>query len=224
MRCGATRTSCRSRCAAPHARRPSAPDGRRLYTLYTRDATATEPAESFVHVLDLERERATCIDLPAEFASSPVGAVAVSPSGTRLYVVAPAAGALAEIDTAALRITRTAQLPGAVDRDDGAGNRRREHDALRRHGRRGDVGGPHRSHRVRRVVRARAPSPASSRRRARARSSSRSPTGCSRSTRRRARPSASSLRSMPARSTTSRPRCARSSRRTAPTSSAPAER
>jgi hypothetical protein len=88
-----------------------APDGRRLYTLYTRDATATEPAESFVHVLDLQHERATGVDLPPEFASSPVGAVAVSPSGTRLYVVAPAAGALAEIDTAALRITRTAQLP-----------------------------------------------------------------------------------------------------------------
>ena len=44
---------------------------------------------------------------------SPVGAVAVSPSGTRLYVVAPATAALAEIDTAALRITRTAQLPEA---------------------------------------------------------------------------------------------------------------
>ena len=48
---------------------------------------------------------------PREFASSPVGAVAVSPSGTRLYVVVPAAAALAEIDTAALRITRTAHLP-----------------------------------------------------------------------------------------------------------------
>lgn len=88
-----------------------APDGRRLYTLYTRDATATEPAEAFVHVLDLQRERATCVDLPPEFAASPVGAVAVSPSGTRLYVVAPATAALAEIDTAALRITRTAHLP-----------------------------------------------------------------------------------------------------------------
>jgi len=88
-----------------------APDGRRLYTLYTRDATATEPAEAFVHVLDLEHERATCVDLPAEFAASPVGAVAISPSGTRLYVVAPATAALAEIDTAALRITRTAHLP-----------------------------------------------------------------------------------------------------------------
>jgi DNA-binding beta-propeller fold protein YncE len=88
-----------------------APDGRRLYTLYTRDATATTPAEAFVHVLDLEHERATCVDLPAEFAASPVGAVAVSPSGTRLYIVAPATAALAEIDTAALRVTRTAQLP-----------------------------------------------------------------------------------------------------------------
>jgi hypothetical protein len=87
-----------------------APDGRRLYTLYTRDATATEPAEAFVHVLDLERERATCVDLPPEFAASPVGAVAVSPSGTRLYVVSPASGALAELDTAALRVTRMARL------------------------------------------------------------------------------------------------------------------
>jgi hypothetical protein len=87
-----------------------APDGRRLYTLYTRDATATEPAEAFVHVLDLERERATCVDLPAEFATSPVGAVAVSPSGTRLYVVAPATAALAEIDTSRLQLTRTGRL------------------------------------------------------------------------------------------------------------------
>jgi len=89
------------------------PDGRRLYTLYTRDATATAPAEAFVHVLDLERERATCVDLPAEFATSPVGAVAVSPSGTRLYAVSPATGALAELDTAALKVTRTGHLPVA---------------------------------------------------------------------------------------------------------------
>jgi hypothetical protein len=90
-----------------------APDGRRLYTLYTRDATATAPAEAFVHVLDLQHERATCVDLPPEFAASPVGAVAVSPSGTRLYVVSPATASLAELDTAALRVTRTAHLPEA---------------------------------------------------------------------------------------------------------------
>jgi DNA-binding beta-propeller fold protein YncE len=87
-----------------------APDGRRLYTLYTRDATATEPAEAFVHVLDLQRERATCVDLPAEFATSPVGAVAVSPSGARVYVVAPATAAVAEIDASRLALTRTGRL------------------------------------------------------------------------------------------------------------------
>ena len=41
-----------------------APDGRRLYTLYTRDATATEPAEAFVHVLDL-RARARHLRRPS---------------------------------------------------------------------------------------------------------------------------------------------------------------
>jgi hypothetical protein len=88
-----------------------APDGRRLYTLYTRDATPTEPAEAFVHVLDLARERATCVDLPPEFATDPVGAVAVSPSGTRLYVVSPAVGAVAELDVASLSVARTGRLP-----------------------------------------------------------------------------------------------------------------
>jgi hypothetical protein len=88
-----------------------APDGRRLYTLYTRDATATDPAEAFVHVLDLEEQRATCVDLPGEFAVSPLGALAVSPSGTHLYVTAPAAGALAELDTGTLKVTRTATGP-----------------------------------------------------------------------------------------------------------------
>jgi hypothetical protein len=90
-----------------------APDGRQLYALYTRDATATEPAEAFVHVLDLERERATCVDLPPEFAADPVGAVAVSPSGTRLYVVSPAVGAVAELDVASLTVARTGRLPAA---------------------------------------------------------------------------------------------------------------
>ena len=92
-----------------------APDGRRLYTLYTRDATASAPAEAFVHVLDLDREQATCVDLPADFAVSPLGALAVSPSGTRLYVAAPAVGAVAELDTGALEVTRTTTMtPQAV--------------------------------------------------------------------------------------------------------------
>jgi hypothetical protein len=85
-----------------------APDGRRLYTLYTREATATNPPEAFVHVLDLEQQRATCVDLPPEFATHPLGALAVSPSGTHLYVAAPAASAVAELDTGTLKVTRTA--------------------------------------------------------------------------------------------------------------------
>jgi hypothetical protein len=87
-----------------------APDGRRLYTLYTRDATPTEPAEAFVHVLDLDDETATCIDLPAEFASNPLGAVAVSPSGARAFVFVAAAGVLAELDTRSLTVSRTALI------------------------------------------------------------------------------------------------------------------
>ncbi len=88
-----------------------APDGRRLYTLYTRDATPTEPAESFVHVLDLDQQVASCVDLPPEFAASPLGTLAVSPSGNRLYIAAPSIGAVAELDTNALTITRTATGP-----------------------------------------------------------------------------------------------------------------
>jgi hypothetical protein len=91
-----------------------APDGRRLYTLYTRDATADEPAEAFVHVLDLDAETASCVDLPAEFATDPLGAVAVTPSGSRLFVYSPNAGALAELDTQNLEVTRTATVAPPV--------------------------------------------------------------------------------------------------------------
>jgi hypothetical protein len=91
-----------------------APDGRRLYTLYTREATGSTPAEAFVHVLDLEKEQATCVDLPAQFATSPLGALAVTPSGSHLYVAAPAVGALAELDTTKLTVTRTVVLPADV--------------------------------------------------------------------------------------------------------------
>jgi hypothetical protein len=91
-----------------------APDGTRLYTLYTRDATADEPAEAFVHVLDLDDETASCVDLPPEFSTDPLGAVAVTPSGSRLFVYAPTTGALAELDTRSLEIARTATVTGPV--------------------------------------------------------------------------------------------------------------
>jgi len=88
-----------------------APDGRRLYTLYRRDATPDEPAEAFVHVLDLDAETASCVDLPPEFATDPLGAVAVTPSGSTLFVYSPTVGALAELDTKRLAVTRTATVP-----------------------------------------------------------------------------------------------------------------
>jgi hypothetical protein len=91
-----------------------APDGRRLYTLYTRDATADEPAEAFVHVLDLDHEIASCVDLPPEFSTDPLGAVAVTPSGSRLLVYAPTTGALAALDTTSLEISRTGAVPAPV--------------------------------------------------------------------------------------------------------------
>jgi hypothetical protein len=91
-----------------------APDGRRLYTLYTRDATPTAPAQAFVHVLDLDHESANCVDLPPEFANDPLGAVAVTPSGSRLFVYAPTTGALAEMNTRSLEIARTGSVPPPV--------------------------------------------------------------------------------------------------------------
>lgn len=48
-----------------------APDGRRLYTLYTRDATATDPAEAFVHVLDLEEQRGDLRGPPGRIRGEP---------------------------------------------------------------------------------------------------------------------------------------------------------
>jgi hypothetical protein len=91
-----------------------APDGRRLYTLYTRDATADEPAEAFVHVLDLDNEIASCVDLPPEFSTDPLGAVAVTPSGGRLFVYSPTSGVLAELDTKSLDIARTGSVTPPV--------------------------------------------------------------------------------------------------------------
>jgi DNA-binding beta-propeller fold protein YncE len=50
------------------------------------------------------------VDLPPEFATDPLGAVAVTPAGTRLFVYAPTASALAELDTNTLEISRTATV------------------------------------------------------------------------------------------------------------------
>ena len=86
------------------------PDGTRLYTLYTVKNRGTSYA--FVHVLSLDELWAHCVDLPEEFATAPqkVSALAVSPDGNELYVANGRERLLAEVDTGALTVARTAPV------------------------------------------------------------------------------------------------------------------
>jgi hypothetical protein len=88
----------------------ASPDGRRLYTLYTL-AGPGGTRRAFVHVLSLDELWAHCVDLPPAFAAADQSsiAVAVAPDGSRLYVTDGTTGAVAEVDTEALAVTRTAQ-------------------------------------------------------------------------------------------------------------------
>jgi hypothetical protein len=90
----------------------ASPDGRRLYTLYSLE-DADGDLHSFVHVLSLDQEWAHCVVLPSDFRTEKERAVAmsVSPDGSNLYVADVLTGDVAEIDTKALRVTQTAQLP-----------------------------------------------------------------------------------------------------------------
>jgi hypothetical protein len=84
------------------------PDGRRLYTLYT--VPGAQP-RAFVHVLSLDTQTANCVDLPAPFGRDTGSmALAPSPDGTHLYVADASHGVLADVDTFALTVTRTARL------------------------------------------------------------------------------------------------------------------
>ncbi len=87
-------------------------DGRRLYTLYTVGSAREGTRYAFIHVLSLDQLWAHCIDLPPEFATSAESSTAltVSPDGTRLYVANARVGALAEIDTDALEVTRSTTI------------------------------------------------------------------------------------------------------------------
>ncbi|HZP28379.1 MAG TPA: hypothetical protein VFC99_05470, partial [Acidimicrobiia bacterium] len=85
-----------------------APDGRRLYTLYT--VPGDEP-RAFVHVLGLDSQTANCVDLPVPFGRDTTSmALAPSPDGAHLYVADAAHGVLADVDTRALAVTRTTKL------------------------------------------------------------------------------------------------------------------
>ena len=86
------------------------PDGSRLYTLYTLGNGANSAA--FIHVLDLDRLWAHCIDLPKEFARGAdfASALTVSADNESLYVGNARADVLAEVDTESLEVERTATI------------------------------------------------------------------------------------------------------------------
>ena len=109
-----------------------APDGARLYTLYSSSRPgfaphgAPVPANadvSFVHVLDLREGWAHCVGLPRPLWDRPAAeqALAVSPDGSTLFVVDAAAGVVVAMDAATLE-TRVATSVGfgAVSADDAA--------------------------------------------------------------------------------------------------------
>lgn len=104
-----------------------APDGGRLYTLYSSSRAGYAPhgaqvdqgaAVSFVHVLDLEEGWAHCAGLPKAFWDRPASAqaMAVSSDGRRLYVVDSELGLLTVMDTETFANEGTARIPiGASD-------------------------------------------------------------------------------------------------------------
>lgn len=86
-----------------------APDGSRLYTLYTSEENGAR--YSFVHVLDLEEKWAHCVDLPIDLGETPEAlAIGISPNSAAVYVADGDAGRMVEISTASLSVTRTARL------------------------------------------------------------------------------------------------------------------
>jgi hypothetical protein len=95
-----------------------APAGHELYTLYTQQLDAGHDdedhgegfAHAFVHVLNLDQAWAHCIDLPAVFASglATASAIAVNPSGSRVFVADWTSGAVAALNPHKVRLARTA--------------------------------------------------------------------------------------------------------------------
>ena len=91
----------------------ASPDGRRLYTLYT---VGGDQGYAFVHVLSLDQMWAHCIGLPRDFArkAADASALTISPDGKSLFVANHEVDRVAEVDTQALRVSRSndVQLEG----------------------------------------------------------------------------------------------------------------
>jgi hypothetical protein len=83
-------------------------DGERLYTLYT----GADRDYAFVHVIDLVEGYTHCIFLPDGMGLAPgTTTLALSPDGSRLYVVDHAAAMVVEADTESVSITRSVEIP-----------------------------------------------------------------------------------------------------------------
>jgi hypothetical protein len=82
-----------------------------LFTLYTRQSD-----HAFVHTLSLVDGWAYCVDLPVPFGQGPAAghAIARTPDGTGVYVVAPGTGAVAAINPDALNVSRTTRIDPAT--------------------------------------------------------------------------------------------------------------
>ncbi|PZG19209.1 hypothetical protein C1I95_12140 [Micromonospora craterilacus] len=104
-----------------------APNRTVLYTLYThqpdhqhtRDRISGRPGSdvhAFVHTLHLDQRWAYCVDLPHPFGEGPADghAMAITPDGSRLFVVDVTSGTVAEISTEELTVRGTAKLAAAT--------------------------------------------------------------------------------------------------------------
>jgi hypothetical protein len=87
-----------------------APDGSRLYTLYTT-YEGSSPT-SFIHVLSLDEGWAFCLGLPEPIGWAGEASLAVSPDGRTVYAT-DTTGVIAAADTESLTVDRTAALTPA---------------------------------------------------------------------------------------------------------------
>lgn len=90
-------------------------DGTRLYTYYAAPGTTVVHGKrypAFVHVLDLQGKWAHCVGLPVPFGGAPVG-IGIDATGGQVVVADAQSGAVAEIDTARLALTRVRTVDAA---------------------------------------------------------------------------------------------------------------
>ena len=92
------------------------PDGKQLYTFYASPEPAHDGDETYnawVHVLNLDKGWAHCVDLDEKIGvgGNANPALAVSPDGSRLFLTDGTTGAVAAVDTKTLRVLRTRFLP-----------------------------------------------------------------------------------------------------------------